>query len=142
MDETEANEQVTIAVNAMIERALTLTTDEIAFSVMLSRISRELRRSYGVAGAQSFLFDFVGSLSSRQSEGEVVIPSADYRMGVDERAIWLMMHVIIQHARRMLAEDQMFTIMLRGIASKMGDAARPILLGVAETMAEAAQRDA
>ena len=138
-DGNETN--VVAALDAVIDRACLLVEQDFAFGIILSRIARELRRTYGVEGAKRFLLEFVANLPPLNADVEVVVPDASYRMGASEQAIWDMSYVLIDHARRMLLPARMFTILLDRVAQRLGDIARPVLIGFADSMATAGQYD-
>ena len=108
---------------------------EMALSIVLSSLTREARRQHGLDGARTLLQGLVGSMPEGE-QGEVYVPSAAFQLGPRERAVWIAAGVMV----RTLREEFDEVIACKMILVSVG-ATRPMVQGLLDTMAEAAQPD-
>ena len=123
--------------------------DDMTFSIAFSRITREARRVYGVAGAQSLLKPYLKPtqpMADDEDDIDVQVPSAHFRVGPLETVASDLIRAVIDGVRQKFGDEAGFRVILtRAIREAewvYGDAAtQQLLKGLIDTMPEAAQYD-
>ena len=120
--------------------------EDMTFSLIFSRITREARRVYGLRGAQKLLTSYVMPATAIDADLEVKVPDAHFRMGPIETAVSDLVRSVINGLRLKFGDEMAFRIMLtrtiRAAERVYGDApTQQLLRGLIDTMPEAAQYD-
>jgi len=132
-----------------VMRVRSLVGDEVAFSVIVSRLTREARRVYGVDLAQSMLrskLDRLTFADTPRQGVEVMMPDRDYRMGPVQGAVWQTAGLVMQRFRREAGDDVAFAELFSwtaGLACQVfgGSDAKALFCAMIDSMPEVAKND-
>jgi len=123
--------------------------DPTAFSIILSRLTREARRTYGTTEAQALFRRTLDGMEFDDTPGagiHVTVPDAEFRMGDAERSVWDLTALVIQQCKRDLGAETAFTELFTRTAQLACPVFGPkdtktMLSGLIDTMPEVAQFD-
>ena len=141
------SDNIATALGLLIQAVRLQLGDDMAFSIILSRITREARRVYGLEGAQNMLRQHVKPTSAvKQDEVEVLVPDATVRVGPRTTAASEAIRSVIDGLRRRFSDQTAFAIMLSNTIAEAeevyGEASLQMMIaGLIDTMPQAAQYD-
>jgi hypothetical protein len=136
---------VTRVLDPLVEYLRAILGNDMTFSIIMSRITREARRLYGIQGAQDLLRRHIAAMPQIVAV-EVVVPDAEFRIGPSETAASDLMRAVIDAMRQAFGDETAFSIILgHTIKAAQGvygvGTTQQMLRGLINTMPEAAEYD-
>src|ERR1044072_7313395 len=108
---------------------------EMAMSILLSRVSREARRLYGLDGAQH-LFRHLAAVMPDGDQAEAIVPNAAFQLGRRERTVWDVAGMMVQTVCAAFPAETAFHIILSS-----AHATKPMINAMIATMPQVSQYD-
>jgi len=132
-----------------VSQVCSMVGDEIAFSVIVSRLTHEARRVYGITLAQSMFrskLDRIAFADTPRQGMEVIVPDRNYRMGPVQGAVWQTAGLVIQRLCREVGNDVAFAELFSwtaGLACRVfgGTDAKALFCAMIDSMPEVATND-
>jgi hypothetical protein len=119
----------------ILKKMQTTVGVDMTRSIVLSSVTREARRQYGLEGARSLVQGLIDTMADGDA-ADVCVPSTAFQLGPRERAVWMSAGIMI---RALQTQFDMATACKLVFESL--HATKPMLQGLISTMAEVAQYD-
>ena len=102
---------VTRVLDPLVEYLRAVLGNDMTFSIIMSRITREARRLYGIQGAQDLLRRHIAAMP-QIAVLEVEVPDAEFRIGPSETAASDLIRAVIDAMRLAFGDETAFSIII------------------------------